>query len=228
MSRFIKAEQGLYHSVIYTDTEGRQFRFSKGTWTWRNHNPGNARVGSVQSVVRHHRLIGVAGGFAVFPDYDTGYQVLIDLLTITYKNFTIDRLVVKYAPPKENNTARYAAFLKKKTGVYDDKKIKAFTPEEFKRLCKAIIAMEGYRKGTVTEVYGITAVKKNQTGIYAYCIANIGWVSKKECVKLAKQGKVEAVVCTSPLGHVYLRSKPNGSKEDNFCNRYEKVARREK
>lgn len=222
MSRFVRAKQGLYHSVIYTDEDGKCFRFSGGTWTWRNHNPGNAQVGSVKSVVRRHRILGVAGGFAIFPDLETGHKALLDLLSITYKNSSIDSLVTKYAPKNENNTAAYARFLHKKTGVDDNRKIKDFTPEEFKKLWKAIQAMEGYKKGTITEIYDIVHVRENRYGIYAYCLKGIGWVSKKECIKLAKQGKVEAVVCTSPLGNLYLRSKPDNSTKDNFCHLTEK------
>lgn len=44
MPRYIKAEQGLKHSVIYTDESGRYFRFSGGNWIWRNNNPGNRRI----------------------------------------------------------------------------------------------------------------------------------------------------------------------------------------
>ena len=41
MSRFVKAVEGMGHSVIYTDDSGNNFRFYGGTWAWRNHNPGN-------------------------------------------------------------------------------------------------------------------------------------------------------------------------------------------
>lgn len=34
MSQFIKAEPGMGHAVIYTDTTGKHFRFSGGTWAW--------------------------------------------------------------------------------------------------------------------------------------------------------------------------------------------------
>ena len=41
MAVYVKAEPGLNHSIIYTDSTGRYFRFSGGSWAWRNHNPGN-------------------------------------------------------------------------------------------------------------------------------------------------------------------------------------------
>lgn len=57
MARFIKAE-AVGHSVIYTDDNGKYFRFSGGTWAWRNHNPGNVHPGDVS---RMNHQIGVAG-----------------------------------------------------------------------------------------------------------------------------------------------------------------------
>lgn len=58
MSKFIKAEQGLKHTVIYQDESGKLFRFSGGTWTWRNHNPGNLRC---KGKGKHIGQIGMAG-----------------------------------------------------------------------------------------------------------------------------------------------------------------------
>ena len=38
MKQFVRAVGGMKNSVIYTDTDERHFRFSEGTWAWRNHN----------------------------------------------------------------------------------------------------------------------------------------------------------------------------------------------
>lgn len=136
MSHFVKAKQGLKHAVIYTNDSGKHFRFSGGTWTWRNHNPGNLEPGFVSKKFGH---IGVAGGFAIFTDYETGHKALLYLLSHHYRNDSIDEMIKAYAPPKENNTAVYARFLHQKTGVKGNKKIKDFTPKEFEKLWKAII-----------------------------------------------------------------------------------------
>jgi len=69
MSRFVKAIPGPKNSVIYIDESGQQSQFSGGTRTWRNQNPGNLVPGGVS---RRNNQIGKAGGFAVFPDYQTG------------------------------------------------------------------------------------------------------------------------------------------------------------
>lgn len=212
-SRFINAKQDANHSVIYTDVTGRRSRFSGGTWTWRNHNPGNLRTGSAS---RRYNQIGKAGGFAVFPGYETGFQAQIYLLRVHYSNYSINSLTKAYAPPKENNTAAYARFLHQKTGVKGNKKIKDFTAAEFKKLWQAIIKMEGYKKGKITEIHRITHVKRNKTFIDTYYVANIGWLSKEACIRLARKDLVDAVVCTSSLGNLYLRSRPDNSLDDNF------------
>ncbi len=62
---YISAKQASKNTVIYTNSLGKRFRFSGGTWTWRNQNPGNLRTGYVS---RRYNQIGKAGGFAVFPD----------------------------------------------------------------------------------------------------------------------------------------------------------------
>lgn len=212
-SRFIEAKQGSNHSVIYTDTTGKRLRFTGGTWTWRNHNPGNLRTGTVS---RRYNQIGKAGGFAIFPDYEAGFQAMIYLLRVHYSNYSINSLTKAYAPPKENNTAAYARFLHQKTGVKGNKKIKDFTEAEFKKLWKAIIQMEGHKKGKITKIHQITQVKRNKTSIDSYYVTNIGWLSKKSCISLARKELIDAVVCTSSLGNLYLRSRPDNSVEDNF------------
>lgn len=213
MSRFIKAKQGLKHAVIYTDDAGKHFRFSSGTWTWRNHNPGNLRPGYVS---KRFGQIGVAGGFAVFSTYEIGHNAMIYLLRHTYRNDSIDKLVKAYAPPIENNTAAYIKFLRQKTGIKDNKKIKVFTPKEFEKLWKAIIQMEGYKKGKITEVYKITHVHDSGACIYAYYIDSLGWIPKNECIKLARRGKLDVVICQSCLGNTYLRSRPDQRVGNNF------------
>ncbi len=55
MKRFIKAVGAMHHTVIYTDTDGRHFRFYDGTWAWRNHNPGNVYPGKIS---KKHNQIG--------------------------------------------------------------------------------------------------------------------------------------------------------------------------
>ena len=41
---YVRAIQGPGHSVIYTRSDGAQFKYSGGDWAWRNNNPGHATM----------------------------------------------------------------------------------------------------------------------------------------------------------------------------------------
>jgi hypothetical protein len=215
MPHYIKADQGLHNTVIYTTDDGKYFRYSKGTWTWRNHNPGNAHPGKVS---KRHSQIGVAGKMAVFPDRETGHNALLDSLSTIHSNQSIDQLIYDYAPPKENpHFLRYKKFLHKQTGVMDNKKIRDFTPDEFEKLWKAIEQFEGWKEGDIVEVYQVECVNVDKKSVISkYCINTAGWVSKEECLKLAKQGKIDAEICKSELGNPYLRVRAHSSFQKRF------------
>jgi hypothetical protein len=214
MALFIKAEPGSHNSVIYTDNTGKYFRFSEGTWAWRNHNPGNVTPGKVS---KRHGQIGTAGGFAVFPDRESGHASLIDSLTTTFYNQSIEEMAEDYAPRKENNTDAYIKYLRKKTGVTDGRKIKDFTPEEFQKLWQAIEQMEGYKEGKVIEVYPITHVLLDKMHVISsYYIGALGWITKANCIEFSKQGKVDADICISKLNNTYLRARHGSSFQDRF------------
>lgn len=209
MAVYVKAEPGLNHSIIYTDSTGRYFRFSGGSWAWRNHNPGNLVPGEVSA---RHNQIGSSGKFAIFPDYENGRLALLDCLQTTYKNATIDDFVEAYAPAKDgNNVARYKKFLHEKTGVLDDRKVCDFTPDEFDKLWKAVEQIEGYIEGTTTEVFQITQVHQDKYCMREFSIRGMGWVSKQECIDLAKQGQLDVVVCITAIGQSYIRGRANSS-----------------
>ncbi|MBI5447361.1 MAG: hypothetical protein HY939_01355 [Gammaproteobacteria bacterium] len=208
MSNYIKAELALNHTVIYTDESGRYFRFSAGTWSWRNNNPGNLVPGKVSG---RHNQIGSTGKFAIFPDYENGHLALIDCLQTTYKNSSIDDLVKFYAPEKDgNNIKKYKKFLHDETGVNDNKKVKDFTSIEFDKLWCAIEKIEGYKEGTITEVFPVIQVYKNKHEITDYNIKTMGWNAKQECLKMAKQEMLDLVIC-SHLGNDYLRARSGSS-----------------
>ncbi len=219
MTKYIKAESGTKSSVIYTDNEKNQFEYSGGSRTWRNNNPGNLVSASVS---KRNGEIGKAGGFAVFPDYNSGHAALIDLLKNVFSDLNLKKLISKYAPKHENDTKRYLKFIRLKTGVKSDKKIKDFTPPEFEKLWKAIEQMEGWKIGKISKLSKkaeIKSVKKDKKGIITqYLIEGIGWVTKEKGITLTIAGKVNAVVVTSSTGNRFLRTKPNKTNEDNLGN----------
>lgn len=217
--RFIKAEPGPKNTVIYHTDDGKKFEYSGGNWAWRNHNPGNLVPGVVS---KRNGQIGKAGGFAIFPDYESGHSALLDSLKNTYGNNSLGQMIKNYAPSNENDTKNYLKFLQNKTGVVDDKKIKNFSPEEFEKLWKAIMQMEGQKEGTIKELPSkgkITRVTKDKKGIIvSYFISGMGWVSKGQAIVLCQNGKIDAVVACSSAGNLFLKSRPDGSSDNNFSN----------
>lgn len=96
-------------------------QYPNGTVAWRNKNPGN---------LRFHNQLGNIGqdkrGFAIFPDYQTGYNVLKTLLinactgksTVYHPTMTLYDFYAVYAPSFDNNDPRnYANVVAKRLGV---------------------------------------------------------------------------------------------------------------
>lgn len=221
MAKYIKADPGPGRSVIYTDIDGKQWKFEGGSRPWRNQNPGDLVIGIVS---KRNGAIGKAGGFAVFPNYEMGHQALLDSLKNMHGDKDIPALMHVYAPPTENDTKRYVAFIRKKTGINDNKKIEDFSPVEFEKLWQTIEKMEGWdKKGKITECSikcKITAIKKGKNGIIqSYQVEKYGWVSKSQGISLTLEGKVDAVVATSSKGNKFLRSRPNSQLLDNLGNK---------
>lgn len=211
MSRFVKAEAGLKSSVTYIDDSGKKYIYSGGDRTWRNNNPGALVAGDVS---KRNGQIGVAGGFAVFPDYESGHNALIDSLLNSHGNKNLEQMIKVYAPKRENNTAKHLRFLRQQTGVKDGKKIKDFSPAEFESLWKAIERMEGKTRGNIRELEEerkkIIGVRKDNKGcISEYLTQDLGWVSKSEGIDLARKKQIDAVVAVSRSGNLYLKSRPD-------------------
>ncbi len=76
---YIKARPSANNSanVIYISSDGSLTVWYSGSRAWRNNNPGNIRY---TPFAKRHGAIGKAGGFAVFPDYNTGRAALSALL----------------------------------------------------------------------------------------------------------------------------------------------------
>lgn len=85
----------------------------------RNNNPGNIEYGPF---ARSMGAIGSDGRFAIFPDLQTGTQALATLMSSYQRRGfnTIDKIVGRYAPPKENNVNAYGNFLAGQLGVSRD------------------------------------------------------------------------------------------------------------
>lgn len=139
----------LGRDVVYTTTDGRRVRRTGGTRAWRNLNPGNIRYSEFS---RKAGAIGQAGGFAVFPDEETGTRAISSLLRgQSYNNLTIARAITRYAPPSENNTAAYHRRIQQITGLNINRRISDLSDGELSRVVDAIRAIEGWEAGRIIE-----------------------------------------------------------------------------
>ncbi len=139
----------LGRDVVYTTADGRRVRRTGGTRAWRNLNPGNIRYSEFS---RNAGAIGQAGGFAVFPDEETGTLAISSLLRgQSYNNLTIARAITRYAPPSENNTAAYHRRIQQITGLNINRRISDLSDGELSHVVDAIRAIEGWEAGRIIE-----------------------------------------------------------------------------
>lgn len=139
----------LGRDVVYTTADGRRVRRTGGTRAWRNLNPGNIRYSEFS---RNAGAIGQAGGFAVFPDEETGTRAISSLLRgQSYNNLTIARAITRYAPPSENNTAAYHRRIQQITGLNINRRISDLSDGELSRVVDAIRTIEGWEAGRIIE-----------------------------------------------------------------------------
>ena len=136
--------------VVYVCENGARVMRQKGSRAWRNNNPGNIRYGRI---AMQNGAIGECGGFAVFPDEETGMRALCDLLrTDSYKKLSISAAIKMYAPACQNNVALYLRKLKKMTGINQTTRLCDLDSAKLKVVANAIRTIEGWRPGTVVEV----------------------------------------------------------------------------
>lgn len=136
--------------VIYTQPDGAKVKYTGGSRAWRNSNPGNIRYSDFAKRVG---AIGQAGGFAVFPDEQTGMYAIEALLrTQNYNKLTIAGAISRYAPPNENNTAGYQRHIQKLTGLSINKRMSDLNAAELRAVANAIRVIEGWEVGNVQRI----------------------------------------------------------------------------
>ena len=220
MSEFVKAEEISRNRVRYIDSSGRTFIHSKGSWAWRNNNPGNIRQPSKKNMPAG--VIGLAGGFLVFSSYEAGFKALHTLLKKDYyQNLTIFAAVAQYAPTEDkNNVENYRKILRQVTKLDLNTNIKDLTDEQFFLLCQAVKRVEGFEIGEIAEEVSkkkILDVKKNKENlIIQYLIEGYGWLRKTEAINLVEKDVVDAVIVKRQNGYVFLRSRPDSTKVNNL------------
>ena len=144
---FVRVE-GRSDAVIYVSKDGEKTVRIGGSRAWRNNNPGAIRT------TTQFGAIGSSGGFAVFPDEETGMRAIILLLrSDKYRNLSIKDAIHKWAPAADNNNpASYAKHVSELTGLAPERKIKSLDDKEITRVAKAIRKIEGWKQGQTQKI----------------------------------------------------------------------------
>ncbi|MCX7115013.1 MAG: hypothetical protein NTW08_03780 [Gammaproteobacteria bacterium] len=88
--------------------------------------------------------------------------------------------------------------------IYNDIYLCHFYKGQYQRAFK-------YLKGVVHNI--VSALPENflSRPKQKFSIRGMGWVSKQECIDLAKQGQLDVVVCITAIGQSYIRGRANSS-----------------
>ena len=103
-----------YEGYYPPGTSAGGVSYPQGSLAYRNNNPGNLRPGSLAV-----GATGSNGGYAVFPNYQAGWNALLGLIqSSTYYGDTLSQFFQTYAPAADNNNpAAYAAGVAAQLGV---------------------------------------------------------------------------------------------------------------
>jgi uncharacterized protein (TIGR02594 family) len=143
--RFVSARRIGPRSVLYIDEQGRDVIREGGSRAWRNCNPGNI---TKSAFADNAGAIGDDGAMAIFPSESAGFDAIIALLrTATYRELSLQGAIFRYAPPSENDSAAYVAFVVARTGIGGDTVLKTLPVEKLHAIATAIKAMEGWTPG---------------------------------------------------------------------------------
>jgi hypothetical protein len=195
-------------TVQYFDEQGNMIIRSGGTRAWRNNNPGNMVANHyTMGTERLSKAIGKASGFAVYPDYKTGHQALVDMLSgKKWGAKTLQQASIDYTP----DNLKHIDSIVEATGFDRTRKIMSLDPLEFEKYWKAIEKIEKWTVGKeeFIDVWYITGVHIKRGVIQEYCLSKNGldtWISKEEAVGLANEHRIHAILVHSSNGSLYLR-----------------------
>lgn len=142
---FVSARAPAPKIVIYKDDTGAEHVREGGSRAWRNFNPGNIEKGSFAEA---QGSIGADTRFAIFPSEAVGLAAVVSLLSsLSYRDLTLEKAINRYAPPSENNTAGYVAFVTKQTGLKKSVVLSTLSSSELESIAQAIKKIEGWIEG---------------------------------------------------------------------------------
>ena len=138
-----------------------------GDWNWRNRNQGNIEDGSFSASKGGLTQSSAKGSnsskrFAVFSTFSEGRKAKEDLIFDgkNYRDLDLMRAIERYAPPAENDTAKYQRMVMKAAG--SNKKMREYSATERKKIMDAIETQEGFNVG---EIKVLKAPTKNLKGV---------------------------------------------------------------
>jgi len=115
---------------------------------FKNNNPGNIRfTTSIPGIIGKS-----SSGFAIFSSEISGVYGMIFLLSRYVNNGTntIRKIISKYAPPKENDTEKYIAYVSKASGIPPNQILK---PGEVSKLIPSMVKMETGKTLSATSLF---------------------------------------------------------------------------
>jgi hypothetical protein len=215
---FVRAEVGPPNygdpkgkfTVHYFDERGNMTIRSSGSRAWRCNNPGNL-LASPYSRSKNRRSIGQAGDgkneYAVYPDYETGHEALVAMLKgKIYSPLTLRAAIKRY----DSTNPKYIDEIVKITGFNPERTIQSLSSKEFEAFWKAIEQVEHWEVGRedLIEKWYISAVHKKRGVITEYLVKKgkrLEWISKKDALELAEEGRLHATLVHLKTGRIYLR-----------------------
>ena len=151
ISKVISAKPGV---IEVECDDGKSYKRSGGTLSWRTHNPGNLKFGKFSLSLG---AVGKANeDSAVFPTLHIGKRAMRTLLFgehSKYLNLTLKKAISVYAPEYDgNDPERYAQFISSKAKISILKTLNSLSTAESDLMIEAMIKFEGFKSGTVTSM----------------------------------------------------------------------------
>lgn len=118
----------------------------------RNNNPGNIRRNSdvFQGEVNPSR----DKDFKQFKSMPYGYRAVFKILSNYYRNYKLDtirKMIERWAPENENNTAAYVSLVSSYAGISPDDQI-SFDREQMIRIVAGMSKVENGREADMSDV----------------------------------------------------------------------------
>ena len=112
----------------------------RNTIGYKNNNYGNIRY---NKNIKWQGQIGENKGFVVFDKPENGIRAIMTILRnyIKTERNTIQKIIMTYAPPVENDSGRYILNVSKQIGLRTDQVIEP-SERNLKALAKAIVSQE--------------------------------------------------------------------------------------